>query len=107
MFVPAASPLRVGTGDHGSERIDQVNRAALRDGLLTKEGDDSRAGRINFSACDANRDGTTNVVDVQLSVNQVLGLAACSADINLDGQCNVVDVQRIVNASLGGACVSP
>jgi glucose/arabinose dehydrogenase/PKD repeat protein len=66
------------------------------------------------SACDVNGDNTTTVVDVQLSVNQALGVAAClaagqpgSADINKDGQCNVIDVQRIVNAALGGICVSP
>jgi len=49
----------------------------------------------------------TNVVDVQLEVNQALGVAPCASDINKDGQCNVIDVQRVVNAALGGACVSP
>jgi len=59
------------------------------------------------SACDLNADGATNVVDVQLMVNQALGVSACTADINKDGVCNVVDVQRVVNAALGGQCVSP
>jgi glucose/arabinose dehydrogenase len=71
-----------------------------------------RVQRIQFTAavsrCDVNADGSTNVSDVQLSVNQALGAASCgSGDINQDGQCTVVDVQRIVNAALGGACVSP
>jgi len=58
-----------------------------------------------YSACDVNRDGSTNVVDVQLQVNQALGVAACTSDLNRDGFCNVIDVQRGVNAGLGGQCV--
>jgi len=58
-----------------------------------------------YSACDLNRDASTNVVDVQLQVNQALGAAACASDLNRDGLCNVIDVQRDVNASLGGPCV--
>ena len=58
-----------------------------------------------YSACDVNRDGSTNVVDVQLQVNQALGAAACTSDLNGDGACNVIDVQRIVNTSLGGQCI--
>ena len=56
---------------------------------------------------DVNGDAATNVVDVQLAVNQALGVTACAADINNDGVCNVIDVQRGVNAALGGQCVSP
>ena len=59
------------------------------------------------SACDVNKDNTTNIVDVQQCVNQSLGVATCTADINKDGICNVVDVQRVVNAALGGQCVTP
>jgi hypothetical protein len=59
------------------------------------------------SRCDVDVSGSTNVVDVQLCVNQVLGTSGCSAgDIDLNGSCNVVDVQRVVNAALGGACVA-
>ncbi|OGR49909.1 MAG: hypothetical protein A2X37_12020 [Elusimicrobia bacterium GWA2_66_18] len=58
-----------------------------------------------YSACDLNRDASTNVVDVQLQVNAALGAAACASDLNRDGLCNVIDVQRDVNASLGGQCL--
>ena len=58
-----------------------------------------------YSACDLNRDGSTNVVDVQLQVNQALGTTACTSDLNRDGLCNVIDVQRDVNASLAGQCL--
>jgi hypothetical protein len=53
-----------------------------------------------------NKDGSTNVADVQLEVNMTIGVAPCTADINKDGVCNVIDVQRVVNAALGGQCVT-
>ena len=59
-----------------------------------------------YSACDINRDGWSNVLDVQLEVNMALGLTPCTGDINHDGFCSVLDVQRVVNAALGGACVA-
>jgi len=58
------------------------------------------------SPCDVNGDAATNVADVQLCVNQAIGVSTCTADINKDGACNVVDVQRVVNAALGGQCVT-
>ncbi len=63
-------------------------------------------GGGGYSACDLNRDNSTNVIDVQLEVNMALGVTPCTADINKDGACNVVDVQRVVNAALGGQCVT-
>lgn len=61
----------------------------------------------NSAACDMNADGVVNVVDVQLAIDQVLGLMPCTtADLQRNGQCNVIDVQRIVNAALDGACVT-
>lgn len=56
------------------------------------------------ATCDLNSDGSV-IVDVQLAVNQALGLLACAtADLQQNGTCNVVDVQRIINAALGGNC---
>jgi hypothetical protein len=55
-------------------------------------------------SCDINSDGVVNVVDVQLVLNQSLGLAACTADLDLNGTCDIVDVQRVINAALGGSC---
>lgn len=55
------------------------------------------------AAADINGDGATNAADVQLAVNQALGLAACgSGDVDRSGACDVADVQRVVNAVLGG-----
>jgi len=55
-------------------------------------------------SCDVNGDGTTNVSDVQLIVNQALGIVSNRCDINADGQTNVLDVQMVVNATLGLGC---
>lgn len=57
--------------------------------------------------CDVNGSGAVNVTDVQICVNQSLGISPCgSGDINQDQHCDVSDVQRVVNASLGGQCVT-
>jgi hypothetical protein len=65
----------------------------------------SRAS-AQLSACDLNLNGSTNVADVQLGVNMVLGVTPCTANITQPGVCNVVVVQRVVNAALGGPCVT-
>jgi len=57
------------------------------------------------SACDLNGDGVVNSLDVQIAINQAIGITTCStADLLQSGFCNVVDVQRVFNASVGGAC---
>jgi len=56
-----------------------------------------------YSACDLNQDGVVNTLDVNLAVQQALGLASCT-DLTGDGVCNVVDVQRVINAMNGGTC---
>ena len=54
------------------------------------------------NVCDVNRDGSVNVTDVQLSVNQALGITACgTGNVNGDAACNVTDVQLVVNKALG------
>jgi hypothetical protein len=65
------------------------------------------SGTPASSSCDLNSDSTTNVADVQQSINQAIGTTVCATgDINNDGTCTVVDVQRDVNAALGGPCVT-
>jgi len=57
------------------------------------------------SACDVSADGLVNVIDIQLAIDQALGLLSCSnGDLNGDSQCTVLDVQRIINAALGAGC---
>ena len=56
----------------------------------------------NTAVCDVNGDGSVNVTDVQLAVNQALGTATCGAgNVNGDAACNVTDVQLVVNKALG------
>ena len=57
------------------------------------------------TTCDLNSNGSVDVVDLQLSINQVLGTMACTnGDLDGNGRCEVADVQRIVTAALGGVC---
>ena len=57
--------------------------------------------------CDINADGVTNVADVQLIINEALGVAPAVHDLNRDGAVNVADVQKVINAALGLGCVVP
>jgi hypothetical protein len=62
------------------------------------------AGATN-SSCDLNGAGVVSSADVQIAINQAIGIAPCTnASLQQNGQCNVIDVQRVVNAALGGAC---
>ena len=59
------------------------------------------------SACDLNSDGLVNVIDIQLAIDQALGISSCTTgDLNGDSQCTVLDVQRIINAALGAGLQS-
>ncbi len=59
---------------------------------------------IILSPCDVNRDGTTNVADVQKTIDEALGTLPALNDLNLDGAVNVVDIQIVINASLALGC---
>lgn len=52
----------------------------------------------------AYEDGSTTVSDVQLGINQALGVSPAVNDLNHDGVVNVVDVQIAINAALGLGC---
>ena len=66
----------------------------------------SNAPPVAPLACDLNGDGVVNNLDVQIAVNQALGISPCTnADLQHSGKCTIVDVQIVINASLGGACV--
>src|SRR5438094_6169483 len=58
------------------------------------------------SPCDLNGDVLVNVADVQMAINQALGVSACTADLDSDGECDIVEVQRVINAALGMGCNS-
>lgn len=64
------------------------------------------AGTVTAASCscDLNKDGAVNIADVQLMVNQVLGITSATCDLNGDGRVDIADVQVVVNAVLGLGC---
>ncbi len=73
--------------------------------------DRPRAGPLDLGAyeytapvsrCDLNSDSRADVLDLQLLVNAILGLAGdVSRDLNGDGRTDVLDLQTLVNVILG------
>jgi hypothetical protein len=59
---------------------------------------------IRTNVCDLRQDGSVDVADVQLIVNEALGAVPAAIDLNGDGAINVVDAQIEIAAALGRAC---
>jgi hypothetical protein len=57
-----------------------------------------------LSPCDVNQDGKTNVLDVQMMINEALGKLAGTNDLDGDKIVNVVDVQIVIDAALNLGC---
>jgi hypothetical protein len=83
---------------------DPAQLEAVREQLGTKI-EQLSGGAPN--ACDVSGDGNVNVLDVQLEVNQALGMATCNNDINQDHACNVLDVQIVATAAASVTCNHP
>ncbi len=58
---------------------------------------------VNCCGCDINRDGSVNVIDVQVLINVILGTTPNpgGCDVNTDGSVNVIDLQTLANVILG------
>ena len=80
----------------------QINHASVMGGG-SAQANTSDSTTI-LSPCDVNRDGLTNVADVQETINEALGSGMAANDLNLDGVVNVVDIQIVIDASLGLGC---
>jgi len=65
------------------------------------------AGTIRPNTCDINVSGGVNVADVQLIINEALGIIPATHDLNRDSRVNVADVQLVINAALGLGCNLP
>jgi sugar lactone lactonase YvrE len=59
---------------------------------------------VPHDVCDLQKNQNINVADVQLIVNQALGVGAAVNDLNIDGAVNSIDVQVEINAVLGLGC---
>ena len=57
-------------------------------------------------SCDITHDGSTTLADVQLAVNEALGVLPAIDDLNQDGAVTVVDVQIVINAALNLGCTA-
>lgn len=75
-----------------------------RTGTLTMGGQTFAVTQTGAPACDINGDGNINVADVQIIINEALGVAPAVHDVNGDGVVNVADVQIVINAALGLGC---
>jgi hypothetical protein len=56
--------------------------------------------------CDISQTANTNVADVQLMIDEALGVAMPADDLNNDGLANITDVQIVLNSALGLGCSS-
>jgi hypothetical protein len=59
-----------------------------------------------FSPCDLKQTGNITVADVQLIINEALGVSQPVNDLNGDGVVNIIDVQIEINAALGLGCAA-
>jgi len=59
-----------------------------------------------LSGCDINGDGQTNAADVTAEENGVLAIPQAASDLTSDGKSDVVDVQIVINAVRGLACTA-
>ncbi len=58
------------------------------------------------AACDLNNDGLANVADVQIVINEALGVMQALNDLTGDGVVNVLDVAVEIAAALWGTCTA-
>lgn len=61
-------------------------------------------GTPTTTKCDANSDGVTNVLDLQIMINAIMGIQTIPAgkgDLNGDGRVDVLDLQILGNVILG------
>jgi hypothetical protein len=56
--------------------------------------------------CDISQTANTNVADVQLMIDEALGVKSPTDDLNNDGTANIADVQVVINSALGLGCSS-
>jgi hypothetical protein len=74
---------------------------------ITMNGPLSATANFNVPGftCAITGDNAPSVADVQLIVNEALGVAEPQNDMNRDGVVNVADVQKIADAAIGLGCI--
>jgi hypothetical protein len=82
------------------------NETSPRSATLTVGSVEVPVTQAAFNPCDLQQTGNVNVLDVQIIVNEALGVAPAVNDLSGDGVINVLDVQIETNAALGSGCVA-
>jgi hypothetical protein len=102
-WLTISSPTSVTGSGTVSYAVAANASGARRVGTLAVAGRTVSITQEAASGCDMNRDGTANVLDLQLLVNVILGTTSCpgNCDINGDRSVNVIDLQTLNNVVLG------
>jgi hypothetical protein len=107
-ILASASNLAVANNSSGMDWASHsfsANNPIVADGVFDSISLESMAeAPPATSLCDANGDGKTTVADVQLIINESLGLELPVNDLNSDGSVNVVDIQLVLSAVLNLGC---
>jgi hypothetical protein len=107
-----ASWLTVNAGSSG------VGNGVATFSVAANPGSSSRTGTLTLggkpflitqagsgpASCDTTGDTSITVVNVQLVVNESLGLLLPVHDLNQDGAVDVVDIQKMLNRAIGLGC---
>jgi hypothetical protein len=64
------------------------------------------APNVGYSPCDFQHNSRFTIADVQLAINQALGVAPPVNDLNGDGWVNIADIQAEIIAALGLGCIA-
>jgi hypothetical protein len=83
--------------------VTAYNTAGLESGYSNEVYTTTAAGP-STTKCDANSDGVTNALDLQIMVNAILGIQVMPAgkgDLNYDGRVDALDLQILGNVILG------
>jgi M6 family metalloprotease-like protein len=97
-FAAGANAFSIVVGD--------FNGDGIQDLVLPSQSGNNLTVLLGQAAqsCDLTGDGTVNIADVQLEINEALGRAPAVNDLNGDGVVNLVDVQMVINGALNLGC---
>ena len=96
-------PITVSVNVASSTTSPLTNQATVSGGGSTAVSTANDSTNVMLT-CTVTGDLTPSVADVQMLINQALGVAPLTYDFNSDGMVNVADVQVVVNAAMGHGC---
>jgi hypothetical protein len=81
-----------------------INQVTVSGGSSAMAANSDPATITSANACDVGNSGTVNVTDVQLMIDEALGVVPAVNDLSQDGVVNVVDIQIVIAGALGLGC---